>query len=583
MLFETRKIIHQSRMKRFFIACAILVAVASFLLYWLFYYTPIIIFCHIFLISCLGVVIYFLNRFAAYIKSILLRVLIQNFICFSFFLSLSVFYLVTLGSLDLWGKAIELNLLISYIPRLSSLIQTLPFQNWILYLFLIGFFLLAGSIYYFIRPDFRLNNTRYLKTDLIIAGTGLTLFIIFFQPALKIKRYLYAAGEPVLGFIFPKAWHNEAELEGYTKVLFNDGSKEKECLEKIRKEPVHQSNRNILIILVDGLRRDFLSAYGYSRETTPFLDSMVKSNSMIKIEYPFSPSTATVSGVANLFSSKNINDFSFSGLRLMRYMKFKNYNTYAFITGQHSNWYWLANIYKNDCGFFYESKSDLSPDDNDFVMLKKFDETKMKGPFFAYMHLMSVHIMGKKLEAFKRFLPDKIGFNVDKKEALINNYDNGILQVDYVIRQIFKKLQNNGQLKNSTVFIVADHGELFGEDGRWKHSGSIHPDLQSIPMFIYDQDMSWYQNTYSATLLDVAPTIADRLGYPVPGCWAGVSLHQKLTDFEKEFQSGVECDIPFGLLHNRDSVLTMDLLDKDHILLKKYKIKDGKWLELYKK
>lgn len=185
---------------------------------------------------------------------------------------------------------------------------------------------------------------------------------------------------------------------------------------------------------------------------------------------------------------------------------------------------------------------------------------------------MSVHIMGKKLEVFKKYLPDKIGFNTGKKEALINNYDNGILQVDYVIREIFSKLKKDDQLKKTTIFIVADHGELSGEDGRWKHSGSIHPYLQSIPMFIFDQDMSWYQNTYSATLLDVAPTIANRLGYPIPECWTGVSLHQKLKDFNIELQSGVECDIPYGILHNRDSVLTMDLLNNDHLIVKNTRI-----------
>lgn len=192
-------------MKRFFITCTILVAVGAFLLYYLFYFPFIVILYHILLVSGMSVAVYFLTRFAWYIKNTFLRVLIQNLICGSFFLSLAVFYLVTLGSLDLWGKAIEFNLLISYISRLNGLIQILPFQGWILYLSLIIFFLLIGSIYYFIRPQCQQNNIRHLKFDLIIAGTGLILLVIFFQPAIQFKRYIYAAGEPVLAFIFPKA------------------------------------------------------------------------------------------------------------------------------------------------------------------------------------------------------------------------------------------------------------------------------------------------------------------------------------------------------------------------------------------
>lgn len=522
---------------------------------------------------------YALFRLAGHIRPKNLRRILQNVIWFCFFISIAIFYIVTIGSLELWGKAIELNLLASYIPRLNSLIDVLPFQAWILYTSLVVILVLLVIIYYFIRPKTIKNDPVYLKRDVIITGVAIVLLMIFYQPAIMFKRQMYAAGEPVLGFLFPKAWHDPSEMESYKKVLFNDGSADKDCIEAVKQEPVHKSDRNVIIILVDGLRRDFLSVYGYDRETTPYLDSMVKSNSMIRVDYPFSPSTATVSGVANLFSSKNIDDFSFSSLRLMRYMKMKNFNTYAFITGQHSNWYWLANIYKNDCDFFYESKSDLSPNDNDFVMLDKFEHTKLKAPFFGYMHLMSVHIMGKKTDAFRKYQPDKIGIATDKKTALINNYDNGILQVDFVIRKIFQKLERDGQLESSTIFIVADHGELFGEDGRWKHSGSIHPYLQTIPMLIFDKDKSWYQNTFTATLLDVAPTIADRLGYAVPDCWTGVSLHKKLADFDKQFESGVECDLPYGILHNRDSVLTMDLLDNDRSRVKSYRNDKGKWIE----
>lgn len=569
-------------MKNYFVAIFFVAVLSSAVLHFSFYYPVSVLLYHLLLIGGFCAGIFTVYYVLGYIPNRVLRSLLQHVVCFSFFLSLCIFYLVTLGSNEFWGKAMELNLLVGYIFRLNTLIETLPVDQWILYAFLIVFLCIVFLAYYFVRPESRHNSINNLRRDLIVGSIIVLLMIVFFKPALLFKRYMYAAGEPVLEFIYPKTWHDQKEMMIYENVLMKDVSKDRACVESVEKEPVHKADRNVIIILVDDWRREFLSAYGYHRPTTPFLDSMLRTGTLIRIRFPFSPSTATVSGVANLFASKNISDFSFAGLRLGKYMKFKNYHTYALVTGQHSNWYWLPKIYKNDCDFFFESKSDLSPGEDDFVTLEKIESTSFKEPFFAYVHLMSAHIMGKKQEEFKKYLPDKIGLSNDKKEALINNYDNGILQVDHVIKKIFDKFRKDGQLEHSTIFILSDHGELFGKDGRWKHAGSLHPDLQSIPMFIYDQDKSWYQNTYAATLLDIAPTIADRLGYDIPECWDGVSLHDTLRNFKIAFESGVASDLPHGMLINKDSILTLDIFDQHHLLKEQYKLsnKSKNWIKV---
>lgn len=286
--------------------------------------------------------------------------------------------------------------------------------------------------------------------------------------------------------------------------------------------------------------------------------------------------------MVNIFASRAISEFNFSDLRLMQYMKIKKYTTYPFLTGAHSAWYWLTNLYRHDTDFFFESKDALGMgQDDDFVTTNKFMQTELKQPFFAYMHLMSVHLMGMKHAAFRKYLPDKIDIGVDKKTALVNNYQNGIVQADATLRAIFEKLKNAGELANTTIVICSDHGELFGDDGRWGHGGSLHPALQDIVLMIYDEDPGWYQNTYSATLLDIAPTIADRLGYPVPQCWSGRSLHQPLANFDVELESTDRSEFPYGMVTNRDSVLTMYLMDEHKKIRRTFSVDRnfGQWIE----
>ena len=55
-------------------------------------------------------------------------------------------------------------------------------------------------------------------------------------------------------------------------------------------------------------------------------------------------------------------------------------------------------------------------------------------------------------------------------------------------------------------------------------SQSLYQEFIRIPLLIYDESAFKYANLKFATQIDVAPTIVDRLGLPIPGCWQGASL-----------------------------------------------------------
>src|SRR5260370_38351801 len=100
------------------------------------------------------------------------------------------------------------------------------------------------------------------------------------------------------------------------------------------------------------------------------------------------------------------------------------------------------------------------------------------------------------------------------------------MQADGTIKDMFAGMDSKGYLKNSIVVIVADHGECLGERSRygWGLGHWLYQEFIRIPLLIYDESAFKYANLKFATQIDVAPTIVDRLGLPIPGCWQGASL-----------------------------------------------------------
>ena len=61
-------------------------------------------------------------------------------------------------------------------------------------------------------------------------------------------------------------------------------------------------NRNVVVLTLDALRADHVSAYGYERETTPNLDAFAEGG--IRFENAYSLSTHTREAIPGLLSGR---------------------------------------------------------------------------------------------------------------------------------------------------------------------------------------------------------------------------------------------------------------------------------------
>jgi membrane-anchored protein YejM (alkaline phosphatase superfamily) len=162
---------------------------------------------------------------------------------------------------------------------------------------------------------------------------------------------------------------------------------------------------------------------------------------------------------------------------------------------------------------------------------------------------MSVHNLGLRLNKFKIYKP--AGTTTFDAENYINRYDNGVLQADNYLKKIFSNLSEKGYLQNSIVVITGDHGEALGERGKFGHNRNIYTDQILTPILIYDPENVEYKNTSYATLVDIAPTIVDRLGLPVPESWEGVSLFSEENSGQLTYH---QQETHYAIIHSKEDM-----------------------------
>ncbi len=74
------------------------------------------------------------------------------------------------------------------------------------------------------------------------------------------------------------------------------------------------------------------------------------------------------------------------------------------------------------------------------------------------------------------------------------------------------------------MIITADHGEGFGERGRFRHAYDVWESLVRVPLFIYVPGAKARRIEVSRSAIDLAPSIADLMGLPNDPPFRGKSL-----------------------------------------------------------
>jgi arylsulfatase A-like enzyme len=142
-------------------------------------------------------------------------------------------------------------------------------------------------------------------------------------------------------------------------------------------------------------------------------------------------------------------------------------------------------------------------------------EQPQKRPFFAFLNYYDGHDPYSAPGAFQRRFARTPG---DRK----GRYDAAIAYIDSEVDRLITQLQNRQLLDNTIIVITSDHGEQLNDHGLNKHGNSLYTQLLRVPLLIRYPAVvpRGVRVTDAVTLRDLPATLAQLAhldGAPFPG------------------------------------------------------------------
>ena len=256
---------------------------------------------------------------------------------------------------------------------------------------------------------------------------------------------------------------------------------------------------------------------------------------MRKVENAFSTCSESFCGITSTLSSREFRDISAPTFDVQDALSDEGYQTWFLLSGNHSAWNGLPQFYHANAKTYFDGSQTqrYTMDDDRLVLegLERVPPASADQPAFFYVHLMSTHYLGVQLPAFHVFMqPDAPVREGDEPYSVLvqhldkpDRYDDKVLQADSIIRELFTAFAAKHYLDDALVIVTGDHGEGLGER-HFAHGWHLYNEDIRIPLLLYDASAARYPDLSFAAQVDIAPTILDRLGLPIPESWEGESL-----------------------------------------------------------
>lgn len=109
---------------------------------------------------------------------------------------------------------------------------------------------------------------------------------------------------------------------------------------------------------------------------------------------------------------------------------------------------------------------------------------------------------------------------------LVGLYDGEIAFTDQQIGRLMERLRQLGVDDNTLIILTADHGESFAEHDTWFSGSTLYNATTRVPMIVSFPNRLPRSRAISAPAMsvDLAPTVLDTIGAPIPDVFEGQSL-----------------------------------------------------------
>jgi hypothetical protein len=313
---------------------------------------------------------------------------------------------------------------------------------------------------------------------------------------------------------------------------------------------------NVLLIVMDTVRAQSLSLYGYAKPTSPNLERLAARGVVFQRAIATAP--WTLPSHASMFTGQFPQDLSTDWCAplddahptLAEELASRGYATAGMVAnvyycGRHTGLargfqtYRCANLASLDllrnCALGrmaclspltetqyggqlqWPGRKDAGQINREFF--DWLDRRPADRPYFAFLNYFDAHdpyLAGCGEEArdscfVYSWKPDYTDRELDE---LRDSYERCIQELDAGVGRLIDELERRGELENTLVVITSDHGEQFGENGLVGHYNSLHLPATHVPLIVIDPRRvpAGVQVDDVVSLRDLAATVLDLTG-----------------------------------------------------------------------
>ena len=285
---------------------------------------------------------------------------------------------------------------------------------------------------------------------------------------------------------------------------------------------------NVLLLILDTVRAQDLSLYGYERQTSPEIDRLASTG--VTFDYAMAPAPWTLASHASMFTGLSPDRLSTdfhaaldaAAPTIAEVLAARGYATGGFV----ANLTYTARTSGLDRGFmvyrdhpfsielFLSSSSWMrktalairphfgvhGPEvgksaaqvNSEFLSWLPSDGR----PFFAFLNFFDAHTPFKLERPFDRmfrdpppqywrFKPWVRSYSEADIEEFRDSYNSAIAYLDAQVGVLLRELERRGVLRNTLVILAADHGEHLGDHGGITgHANSLYLPVLHVPLVI---------------------------------------------------------------------------------------------------
>ena len=318
---------------------------------------------------------------------------------------------------------------------------------------------------------------------------------------------------------------------------------------------------NVLVVVLDTVRADHVSAYGYPRPTSRFLDQLA--NDGVLFERAYSTSSWTLPAHASLLTGLLPQEHGATVARLEdrtrtlgELLRSHGYRTAAFS----ANLEWFTRQHGFGRGFitfgdFDQTIGDslgrtlygrlfdefigpplglpplrprLAASDINRFALDWLDRHTATAPSFVVLNYFDAHGPYEPPQPFRGqfsshaspggLLKDKMlrrppNLTGAQLQDEIDAYDGAIAYLDNQLCALLEELDRRQLLGNTLIVVTSDHGESFGEHGLFTHRTALYHELIHVPLILHwpGHLQGKQRIAVPVSIADVPATIADLL------------------------------------------------------------------------